>query len=79
MGTSVVRPKLSRLLTALREIHAETIELGQRQELLNRPWAEEFLHWAQDGTLHGHLTPPSHRFRSITRSGWCPGLDPRNH
>ena len=36
MGTSVVRPKLSRLLTALREIHAETIELGQRQELLNR-------------------------------------------
>jgi hypothetical protein len=73
MSTSTLR-QLSRLLAALRKIRSETAELTERQDLLNRPWAEKFLHWAQDGTLHGRLAPPSRHFRSTTRSGWCPGL-----
>ena len=42
--------------------------------LLNRPWAEEYLHWSADGELHGRLVPTAgwRRF-SVTRGGWCPG------
>ena len=70
--------RLRRIGAFLREFDAEVTELHERQHLLNRPWEEQFLHWAYDGEtwhLHGHLTPPDDgRRRSITRSGWCPGL-----
>jgi hypothetical protein len=70
--------RLRRLGAFLREFDAEVTELHERQRLLNRPWEEEFLHWAYDGEawhLHGHLTPPDdRRRRSVTSSGWCPGL-----
>lgn len=52
-------------------------ELEQRRLLLNSPWEEEFLHWALDDDgphLHGHFVPRSRRSRSVTSSGWCPGL-----
>lgn len=67
-----------RFLTRVREFLATQAELAQRQDLLNRPWEEELLHWAHDGRgwqLHGHLVPPpGRRRRSTTGSGWCPGL-----
>ncbi len=48
--------------------------MRQRRALLDRPWEEDFLHWAMDGTLHGDVTPPSDgRRRSVTTDGWCPG------
>jgi hypothetical protein len=73
-----LRNRLRRLTSALREFDAEVTELHERQRLLNRPWEEEFLHWAYDGRtwqLHGRLTPPNDgRRRSVTKNGWCPGL-----
>ena len=58
---------------ALRAFWAEQNELQERLLLLNRPWEEEYLHWA-DGELHGSVPPPADgRRRSVTRSGWCPG------
>ena len=60
------------------QVCAEIRELEERRDLLNRPWEEEFLHWAYDGQqwrLHGHRMPvPGKRGRSITSTGWCPGL-----
>jgi hypothetical protein len=48
--------------------------MRERRSLQDRPWEEDLLHWAKDGTLHGHVTPPSDgRRRSITADGWCPG------
>lgn len=61
-------------MTRFREFLATQAELAQRQELLNRPWEEELLHWSRTGELHGHLVPPRGRRRSVTRDGWCPGL-----
>jgi hypothetical protein len=59
----------------LREFLAVQVELHERAALLDRPWEEEFLHWAGDGReLHGRLVPPHGRGRGATRSGWCPGL-----
>jgi hypothetical protein len=59
----------------LREFLAVQVELHERAALLDRPWEEEFLHWAGDGReLHGRLVPPHGRSRGATRSGWCPGL-----
>ncbi len=62
----------------LRRVSGEVRELEERRALLDRPWEEEFLHWAHDGRawhLHGHLTPPPRRrTRSVTSRGWCPGL-----
>jgi hypothetical protein len=57
----------------VREAVEEQAELQERLALLNRPWAEEYLHWSPiDGTLHGHLMPPSGwRRYSVTRRGWC--------
>ena len=73
--------RLRRLGSALRDFDAEVTELHERQRLRNRPWEEEFLHWAYDGRewhLHGHLTPPDDgRRRSVTRNGWCPALRER--
>lgn len=72
MGT-----RFRRWLTQLREFNAGLDELYERQALLNRPWEEEFVHWAYDGgewRLHGHLPAPNDgRRRSVTRNGWCPG------
>jgi len=62
----------------VRAVLAEIRELDERLYLVNRPWEEEFLHWARDEHgwhLHGHRVPPSNtRIRSITSTGWCPGL-----
>lgn len=57
----------------LRDAVAEHAELQERLALLNRPWAEDYLHWsAIDGELHGHLLPPpGWRRYSVTRHGWC--------
>jgi hypothetical protein len=70
--------RLRRIGAFLREFDAEVTELHERQRLYNRPWEEEFLHWAYDGQtwqLHGRLTPPDDgRRRSVTKNGWCIGL-----
>ena len=61
------------------EIHAE---LHERFALMQRPWEEDFLHWAQDADgphLHGHLVSGSDRRTGVTRSGWCPGLRQQAH
>jgi hypothetical protein len=63
---------------ALRQMAGDVRELHERRDLLDRPWEEEFLHWAHDERgwhLHGHLTPPPRRrTQSVTSRGWCPGL-----
>jgi hypothetical protein len=47
--------------------------LRERRALQDRPWEENLLHWAKDGTLHGTMSPPSDgRRRSVTSDGWCP-------
>jgi hypothetical protein len=58
----------------LRDSVEGQVELQERLALLNRPWAEEYLHWSAEGELHGHLVPPAgwRRF-SVTRGGWCQG------
>ena len=66
-----------RWLDRLREFNATQIELQERVLLLNRPWEEEFTHWAHDGhdwQLHGHRPPPADgRRHSVTSRGWCLG------
>ncbi|GAA1307258.1 hypothetical protein GCM10009610_20520 [Pseudonocardia xinjiangensis] len=60
-----------RVRAALRRLD----ELEQRRALLDRPWEEEFLHWAADGSLHGSRLPPVAKHRrghSTTTGGWCP-------
>jgi hypothetical protein len=58
-------------------------ELEERRALLDRPWEEDFLHWARDEQgwhLHGHLAPPPRRrTNSVTSRGWCPGLPAHSH
>jgi hypothetical protein len=65
-----------RLVACLQELVADYERLHERQQLLDRPWEEDFVHWSWDGQewqLHGHLTPPPDgRRRSTTRDGWCP-------
>jgi hypothetical protein len=64
----------ARVLRAVRRSWALQVELHERLDLLRRPWEEELLHWAADGSLHGRLVPPRDgRRRSTTRGGWCPG------
>lgn len=66
-----------RIWRAVRKFNAEQIELHERLLLINRPWEEEYLHWAYDGRqwqLHGYRVPPDGRPRSVTSTGWCPGL-----
>lgn len=74
MPTLTVQSGLRRLLAKVRELYEQQSELAERQLLLSRPWEEEFLHWGQDGQLHGRFVPPGRRRFSTTRSGWCPGL-----
>lgn len=58
-------------------------ELEERRALLDRPWEEDYLHWARDEQgwhLHGHLAPPpQRRIKSVTSRGWCPGLSANSH
>ena len=76
--TSQFRFLRLRLIAEAARVWAEIRELEERRNLLNRPWEEEFLHWAHDEHgwhLHGHKIPPSRsRTRSVTSTGWCPGL-----
>ncbi|WP_091177617.1 hypothetical protein [Microlunatus flavus] len=56
--------------------------MRERTALRARPWEEDLLHWAKDGSLHGRLVPPTHgrlrarlplrRRLSTTSDGWCP-------
>lgn len=65
-----------RLWSWLREFNATQVELHERFLLLNRPWEEDYLHWAHDGTqwqLHGQWPSPGHSRRGVTRGGWCVG------
>lgn len=66
------------VLARLRDFLGQQAELAERRSLLDRPWEEQFLHWAYDGhewRLHGHrLPPPGRRAHSTTRTGWCPGI-----
>jgi hypothetical protein len=57
----------------LRLFFAGYKHLHERRTLRDRPWLEDLLHWSADGRLHGHLTPPPGRSRSVTSDGWCPG------
>jgi hypothetical protein len=63
---------------ALIRVVSDVRELEERRALLERPWEEEFPHWARDDRgwhLHGHVAPPPRRrTRSVTSQGWCPGL-----
>jgi len=65
-----------RLLDRFREFIRTQERLYERQDLLNRPWEEELLHWSWNGQqwqLHGHLPPPRDgRRHSTTTDGWCP-------
>jgi hypothetical protein len=67
-----------RILGSTKNFLADQAELHERMALLNRPWEEQFVHWAGDPSnprLHGSVPPPRDgRRRSVTRSGWCPGL-----
>lgn len=64
---------MSRAWRALRRFWSEQVEIQERMVLLNRPWEETYLHWA-DGELHGSVAPPADgRRRSVTGRGWCPG------
>lgn len=48
--------------------------MRERRSLQDRPWEEDLLHWALDGSLHGTISPPyDGRRRSTTTDGWCPG------
>jgi hypothetical protein len=62
-----------RLWRGFRAFLAVQVELHERAALLDRPWEEEFLHWADGRELHGRLLPPPGLRRSTARSGWCPG------
>jgi hypothetical protein len=47
--------------------------MRERRALQRKPWEEDLLHWAKDGTLHGTVSPPADgRRRSTTSDGWCP-------
>jgi hypothetical protein len=57
---------------AVREFCAVQVELNERRALLDRPWEQDLLHWA-DGELHGSVVPPADgRRRGVTTGGWCP-------
>jgi hypothetical protein len=68
---------MARVKTAwevLARFWAEQKELTERLSLRERPWEEQYLHWAWEGgelVLHGELMPSTHRRMSITRGGWC--------
>lgn len=63
-----------RTLGSLREFCAGYARIHERQSLRNRPWEEDFLHFARDGSVHGRLISPADgRRRSVTSDGWCTG------
>jgi hypothetical protein len=74
----VMATGLARIWGALREGFGDSAELQERLALLNRPWAEDHLHWVdgEDGPeLHGTLVPPKGwRHFSTTHRGWCQAM-----
>ncbi len=61
---------------ALTRFWAEQKEMSERLSLMERPWEEQYLHWAWEGgryVLHGELVPASGRRMSTTHGGWCLG------
>jgi hypothetical protein len=62
----------------VRRVFADVRELDERRALLDRPWEEDFLHWARDDQgwqLHGKFVPPARRrTNSVTSQGWCPHM-----
>jgi len=79
----VIPTPLRRLFKRLQRFTANLRELEERRALLDRPWEEDFLHWACDDhgwQLHGHFVPPPRRrASSVTSQGWCPGTAARTH
>jgi hypothetical protein len=74
-GMTTMAGRVRDLIDRVRTAFCNLNELEQRRELLDRPWEEDFLHWAADGTLHGDRIPPATRRRySTTSGGWCPRL-----
>ncbi|GAA4848790.1 hypothetical protein GCM10023201_46020 [Actinomycetospora corticicola] len=60
--------------SGLARFWAEQKEMSERLSLLERPWEEQYLHWAfEDGeiVLHGEFMPSRKRRMSTTRGGWC--------
>jgi hypothetical protein len=60
--------------TALTRFWAEQKEMSERLSLMERPWEEQYLHWALENgryVLHGDLAPTTGRRMSTTRGGWC--------
>ncbi len=74
---AVIRTLLRRLGKRLHQFSVDQRELEERRMLLDRPWEEDFLHWARDEHgwhLHGRfVSPPRRRASSVTSQGWCPG------
>jgi hypothetical protein len=61
------------LLQSWKAFFADYERVYERRQLLDRPWEEDFLHFALDGTVHGFVAPPEDgRRRSVTADGWCP-------
>lgn len=63
-----------RMIKWLHETYTDVCELHERRDLLNRPWEEEYLHWARDEhgwQLHGRYVPPRRWHCSVTTQGWC--------
>jgi hypothetical protein len=61
---------------ALSRFWAEQKEMSERVSLMERPWEEQYLHWALEGgryVLHGDLVPSARRRMSTTHGGWCQG------
>ncbi len=73
----MISPLFRRVAKWLHGFSADLRELEERRVLLDRPWEEDFLHWARDEQgwqLHGHFVPPPlRRASSVTSQGWCPG------
>lgn len=75
---AVIPTLLRQLGKRLHRFSADLRELQERRDLLDRPWEEDFLHWAHSGQgweLHGCIVPPPRRrASSVTSQGWCPGI-----
>jgi hypothetical protein len=67
-------PLLRSAFRSLRVFWTGYKQIHERQQLRNRPWKEDLLHFGIDGRLHGHIPPPNDgRRNSSTSDGWCTG------
>jgi hypothetical protein len=72
---AMTSPLLSAAAQSLRAFYTGYKKIHERQQLCNRPWEEDLLHFAADGQLHGRIPPPDDgRRHSVTSDGWCTGL-----